>query len=162
MRWPAGLEGGRQVSQTITVLDVFPTIVAAAGIAARNTLPFDGVDRWPQIRGASPVAPGEVFFGVNGVVGRQEALRYDRWKLVRAIGFEGDPVEVMLFDVESDPTEKNDLASEQKARVADLVARLDRWVALYPAGGAQGIHWPHPGWVAPTDYGAAVRTDPVE
>jgi len=160
VRWPAGLEGGRRVSQTISVMDVFPTLLAAAGVAAQNALPFDGVDRWPQIQGAEPVAPGEIFFGVNGVVGRQEALRLGRWKLVRALGFEGDAPRIMLFDVEADPLEQTDLASQEPTRVADLLTRLDRWVDLYPPGGAQGIHWPHPGWVAPKDYGAAVRRDP--
>ena len=162
VRWPAGLEGGRKVSQTISVLDVFPTLAAATGTTALNKEPFDGVDRWPQILGDAAVDPGEIFFGVNGVVGRQEALRFGEWKLVRDVGFEGDPVEVMLFNVEDDPTERTDRAGQQSARVADLVARLDRWVALYPEGGAQGVHWPHPGWVPPRDYGAAVRTDPVE
>lgn len=162
VRWPAGLEGGRRVSQTITVLDVFPTLVAATNTSAQNALAFDGVNRWPQIQGAEPVAPGEVFFGVNGVVGRQEALRFDRWKLVRALGFEGETPTIMLFDVESDPLEKTDLAGEQPERTADLLARLDRWVGLYPPGGAQGVHWPHPGWIPPRDYGAAVRHDPVK
>jgi arylsulfatase A-like enzyme len=141
-------------------MDVFPTLVAATGIVAHNALPFDGVDRWSQIQGAAPEAPGEIFFGVNGVVGRQEALRYQRWKLVRTLGFEGDTPRVMLFDVEGDPREETDLASQQPERVADLLARLDAWLSLYPPGGAQGVHWPHPGWVAPADYGAAVRDDP--
>jgi hypothetical protein len=66
----------------------------------------------------------------------------------------------MLFDVEQDPLEKTDRARSEPERVADLNARLDRWLELYPPGGAQGIHWPHPGWVAPSDYGAAVRRDP--
>ncbi len=159
VRWPAGLEGGRRVSQTITALDVFPTLMAATGLVARNALPFDGVNRWAQIQGAAPVAPGEIFFGVNGVVGRQEALRFERWKIIRALGHEGDVPSVMLFDVEADPTEQNDLAAREPERTLDLLTRLDRWLALYPAGGAQGVHWPHPGWVAPGDYGAAVRHD---
>ena len=162
VRWPAGLEGGRTVEQTITVLDVFPTLVAATGTSANNVLPLDGVDRWPAIQGAPPVPPGEVFFGVNGVVGRQEALRMGRWKLIRALGFEGDIPQVLLFDVEADPTEQTDLAALEPDRVADLLGRLDRWVGLYPEGGAQGVHWPHPGWVPPKDYGAAVRTDAVD
>jgi len=161
IRWPGGLEGGRRVEQTITALDVFPTLVAAAGVEARNELPLDGVDRWPQIEGSRPVASGEVFFGVNGVVGRQEALRADRWKLIRTLGHEGDDPRVMLFDVVGDPMEKKDLAEAQPERVADLVARLDRWLALYPPGGAGGVHWPHPGWVPPLDYNRAVRRDPV-
>ncbi|MBW2422831.1 MAG: sulfatase-like hydrolase/transferase [Deltaproteobacteria bacterium] len=160
MRWPAGLKGGRRVSQTISVQDVMPTLLSAAGVAPMSDRPLDGVDRWAQIRGADPVAPGEIFFGVNGVVGRQEALRFGRWKLVRALGFEGDVPEIMLFDVEADPSEKRNLATAQPERVLDLVARLDRWVRLDPPGGAQGVHWPHPGWVPPRDYGAAVRHDP--
>lgn len=161
IRWPAALEGGRKVEQTITALDVFPTLLAAAGVEPRNELPLDGVNRWLQIEGAKPVAPGEVFFGVNGVAGRQEALRHDRWKLIRSLGFEGGEPEVMLFDVEGDPTEVDDLAGKQPERVADLLARLDRWVRLDAPGASQGVHWPHPGWIPPLDYNAAVRTDPV-
>jgi hypothetical protein len=67
----------------------------------------------------------------------------------------------MLFDVEHDPTETTDLAGQQPKRLEALAARLDAWVALYPPGGAGGVHWPHPGWVAPSDYNAAVRRDPV-
>lgn len=159
VRWPKGLRGGRKVVQSIAVQDVFPTLVAAAGVASEGALALDGVDRWPQIQGAEPVAPGEIFFGVNGVVGRQEALRLDRWKLVRTIGFEGDPTKLMLFDVENDPLEQSDRASREPDRVADLTKRLDRWVALYPPGGAQGVHWPHPGWIPPADYNAALRRD---
>jgi arylsulfatase A-like enzyme len=159
IRWPNGLSGGRKISQTISALDVLPTLVAAAGIELGGGLALDGVNRWPQIQGDEPVAPGEIFFGVNGVVGRQEALRFDRWKLVRAIGFEGDAQTIMLFDVENDPLEQRDLANEQPERVTDLLTRLNHWIGLYPPGGAQGIHWPHPGWIPPSDYGAAVRSD---
>lgn len=87
----------------------------------------------------------------NGVVGRQEALRLGPWKLVRTLG----------FDVESDPLEQRDRASEEPEHVNDLRARLDRWLALAPPGGAQGVHWPHPGWMPPADYNAALRDDEV-
>jgi len=162
IRWPAGLEGGRVVTQTLSALDVFPSLLSATGTKGGNELPFDGVDRWPQIAGAAPVPPGEIFFGVNGVIGRQEAIRLGDWKLVRTVGFAGQAPRVLLFDVESDPREEVDLAERELDRRADLLERLDRWVALYPAGGAQGVHWPHPGWVPPTDYGAAVRRDEVD
>lgn len=160
IRWPKGLEGGRQVTQTISVLDVMPTLAAAAGIELEGDLPLDGVDRWAQIGGADPVAPGEIFFGVNGVLGRHVALRYGPWKLVREAGFEGEVGRTMLFDVEQDPREEHDRAGADPDRVMDLETRLDRWLALYPPGGAGGVHWPHPGWVPPADYAAAVRSDP--
>ena len=162
IRWPAGLEGGRRVSQTISAQDVFPTLLAATGTPPGNVLPFDGVDRWPQIEGAEVVPPGEIFFGVNGVVGRQEAIRFGDWKLVRTLGFAGEAPRILLFDVEADPLEQFDLASREPEVRVDLIQRLDRWVALYPAGGAGGVHWPHPGWVPPADYGAAVRQDEVD
>lgn len=159
VRWPKGLSGGRKVAQTISVLDVMPTLASAAGIELEGEHPLDGVDRWSQIEGAKPVAPGEIFFGVNGVLGRQMALRYGKWKLIRTEGFEGDEGETLLFDIESDPLENRDLSEAEPHRVADLQARLERWLDRYPPGGAQGVHWPHPGWVAPSDYGAAVRRD---
>lgn len=162
VRWPNGLRGGRRVAQTVTAMDVFPTLLAAAGVEPPRAVAFDGVDRWTGIRDpkAAVVAPEEIFFGVNGVVGRQEAIRHGRWKLIRTLGHPGDPTQVLLFDVEGDPNEEHDLSAAQPERVGDLLARLDRWIALYPPGGAQGVHWPHPGWVPPSDYGAAVRHDP--
>ncbi|MCR9096646.1 MAG: arylsulfatase [bacterium] len=159
LRWPAGLRGGRTVEQTLTVMDVFPTLLAAAGVEDAGTAQLDGFDRWAQIEGAEPEAPGEIFFGANGVLGRQEAIRAGRWKLIRDRGFGTGPPEILLFDVEADPLEKVDRAADEETRVADLEARLDRWVALHPPGGTLGVHWPHPSWIPPSDYNAALRRD---
>ena len=93
IRWPAGLEGGRVVTQTVSALDVFPTLLSATGTKGGHARPFDGVDRWPQIAGAPPVPPGEIFFGVNGVLGRQEAIRLGDWKLIQSL--EAESIELM-------------------------------------------------------------------
>ena len=160
MRWPAGLDGGRRVSQTLSAMDVFPTLLAATGVEAQSGLPLDGVDRWAQIRGAAPVPAAETFFAVDGVQGVQQALRSGRWKLIRNLGFaRSQPPSLLLFDVESDPGESMDRSASQPGVVDALLPRLEYWADLNPPGAEQVAHWPHPGWIPPADYNAAVRGD---
>jgi len=160
LRWPSGLPGGRQVKQTLSAMDVFPTLVAAAGIASEGGLPLDGANRWEQILGAPPIPAAETFFAVDGVQGVQQALRRERWKLVRNLGFSRNQApQLLLFDVESDPNESTDRAEEHPEVVAALLARLEHWAGLNPPGAEQVAHWPHPGWIPPSDYNRAVRDD---
>ena len=157
IRWPAGLEGARQVSQVMTASDVFPTLVAASGVEIDDGDRLDGRNVWPQIRGAERV-DREIFFAVDGAGGRQVALRKGPWKLIRLQGPPGSARE-LLFDVEADAEERNDRAASQPDRVAELRERLDHWTALHPQGGAALARAPHPGWIVPTDWARAVRSD---
>jgi len=142
-------------------MDVFPTLVAATGVAPGNEKPLDGVNRWSQIQGAAPVDAGEIFFAVNGVEGLQQAIREGPYKLIRGFGFSGvEPSQPMLFDVEADPQEEVDLAEAEPERVKRLLGRLEAWADLHPPGGDPAVHWPHPGWIRPADYNAAMRRDP--
>ncbi len=157
VRWPAGLRGGRRVSQTFAATDVFPTLLAAAGVELDGGGRLDGQNLWPQIGGEKPI-DREIFFAVGSGTGRQVALRHGPWKLIRRGGAGGSTRE-LLFDVEADPEERNDRAAQEPARVADLRDRLERWIALHPQGGAALTRAPHPGWIAPEDWAAAVRGD---
>ena len=50
MRWPEQLEGGAVMDQIMTVMDVFPTLAAAAGVEPGNdTFDLDGHNLWPAI-----------------------------------------------------------------------------------------------------------------
>lgn len=161
LRWPAGLPGGRRVSQTLSVMDVFPTLLAATGVRADGGLPLDGENRWAQIQGAAPLPAAETFFAVDGVQGVQQALRSGPWKLVRNLGFSrSQPPSLLLFDVERDPRETRDRSESDPEVVETLLPRLEHWASLNPPGAEQVAHWPHPSWIPPADYNAAVRADP--
>ena len=86
VRWPAGLDGGRQLHEMVHFCDWFPTLLAAVGIAVLGRLKIDGVNVLPILRGE----PGEVetrrFWQWNRytpLVTCNAAMRDGDWKLVR-------------------------------------------------------------------------------
>jgi arylsulfatase A-like enzyme len=116
LRWPRALPAG-VYEAPVSVLDVFPTLAAAAG-ASPPARPLDGVDLLPHLRGASESPPHE---SLRWRFDRERAIRRGGWKLVD--GAEG----TLLFDLPADPGESRDLSAEQPGRVASLREELDAW-----------------------------------
>jgi arylsulfatase A len=86
LRWPAGLQGGRQVAEMVHFTDWFPTLLAAMSVEAPSDLALDGVNVWPVLQGE----PGQVetrrFWQWNRftpLVECNAAMRDGDWKLVR-------------------------------------------------------------------------------
>jgi len=159
LRWPKGVMAGGSVKQTLSTMDIFPTLASATGVTPQNTLTLDGVDHWRRIRDQTQVEreddlffvsevpiPGHVFFGV----------RHEQWKLVQVERPGGLPLVTHLFDIGRDPNEENDLAPDQPEIVAALSDRLASWKKLHPADGLRRHAGPHPGWRPPRDWAHAM------
>jgi arylsulfatase A-like enzyme len=97
----------------VSTLDLFPTLLAAAGAPADEGLRLDGVDLAPYLAGEKTGAPHSTLYWRSGPNG---AARSGHWKLLVA----GDLVR--LYDLASDPRETRDLATEK----TDVTARLRR------------------------------------
>ncbi|MBI5693773.1 MAG: sulfatase [Verrucomicrobia bacterium] len=143
--WPQRIPGGRTIDTPITGLDVFPTVLAAAGIAPPGKLTLDGVNLLPHL-GAQPLplpprtlvwryatAPNE--FG--------HAVREGRWKLVSSRYKNRQ----FLFDLEADAGEQHDLAEANPAVVRRLTEAYEAWSRDMVA----------PQWLDP--HGANVRKE---
>jgi arylsulfatase A-like enzyme len=107
------------------LLDIYPTVCDLVGA----TVPagIDGVSFRPVIAGKVPEIRRELFLSYLHV---QRAIRNQRWKLIRY-----PQVDVtQLFDLQSDPDEMHDLATEptQRERVQ---AMLERLAAVQPTWG---------------------------
>jgi arylsulfatase A-like enzyme len=89
-------------------MDIFPTFAALAGIALPTDRILDGVDLWPALTGEGQPRQGFHYF--RGAV--LEAIRQGPWKLHLQKG--------LLFQLEDDPGEANDLAAAQPDVVAGL------------------------------------------
>lgn len=112
-KWPAGLSFAPPVSS----LDILPTCLAAAGVAAPAGL--DGVDLTPFLAAPTSSSPHEnLFFAIA----KQAAVRSGRWKYVR--DQQGGQ---HLFDVEADVGETKDLAASEPARLGELASRWEAW-----------------------------------
>lgn len=157
VHWPAGLEGGREVSHAFSNLDVFPTLAAAAGVPPRNEKPFDGRNVWPQIQGGDALPARDLFFAVEQSDDFWFAVLHGEWKLVRIESKRNDQAKNHLFQIEEDVSEANDVSAAHPAIVTGLMQRLIEWRRLHPSTGIRRNIKPHPGWVPPEDWASGVR-----
>ncbi|MCP4329310.1 MAG: choline-sulfatase [Alphaproteobacteria bacterium] len=120
-----GLEP-RRVDNPVSLLDIAPTLADLADVALDEIAPgIDGESLLPLISGAERTAPVVMEYAAEGSHGPLVALRQGRWKYVHC---ELDPPQ--LFDLETDPHETANLATEAAyaetaTALADLVA--SRW-----------------------------------
>ncbi|MBM3760054.1 MAG: arylsulfatase [Acidobacteria bacterium] len=144
MRWPGKVKAGTKSTQVMAAWDLFPTIAAAAGVRPAGKLPLDGMNCWKQITDGSRTPREDIFFAIENEKLIQHCVIHREWKLIR----QGES-EHMLFRIEDDPTEKNDVAAANPGIVKDLAARIDRWKKLEPANGMRSEGGAPKGWKAP-------------
>ena len=124
VRWdgriPAGLEYGDPVIQ----LDVFPTVLAAAGLAVPADREIDGVNLIPSLDGTNAGPPHASLFWRYG---EPSAVRMGNWKLLSS----GTGAS-QLFDLADDIGEATDLASSRPEIVSALESELAGWQAQLP------------------------------
>lgn len=186
-RWPGKIPAGRVSKAVISSVDLFPTLLAAAGAGAPKGRTIDGKDLLPLLTGKTEESPHEAIVAMRGQ--RLHMVRSGRWKLhVRApqsqpayqedvanwvdprapdgvtilaqfeqakpnqfpgsiAGVAARPM--MLFDLETDPSEREDVSAEHPEVVARLKAFFDRLDALVPepappgpprSGGVMHLH----------------------
>ena len=157
IRWPAQLSKGRTLSQVLTVLDLFPTLAAAARVEVQSTKPLDGKNLWTNIVRGEITAREDLFFAVEDGQQTYLAVIHGRWKLVQALPTSHSKPASSLFDIEADPKETQDLAAKMPDLVRTLAGRIQEWRDLHPKGGIRFAASPHPGWIPPEDWAAAAQ-----
>lgn len=112
-----GFRGGTTVNELASLIDLPPTLLAAAGVDKPDYM--KGRPLQPLVDGSAADWPDEVFAQISeSQVGR--CIRTKKWKYsVRAPDRQGweDPdsdvyVEDFLYDLEADPHEKNNLVAD--------------------------------------------------
>ncbi len=144
-RWPGKIPQGTACSELATAMDLYTTIAGLAGAKVPKDRTVDGKDIWPLLSGgAGAKSPHEAFFYYrkNGNLG---AVRQGKWKLhlpgtlVTSVkspkggkkrGRKSTSIEkTMLYDLEADIGEKQDLAEKQPDMVAKLKALAEKFNA---------------------------------
>ena len=131
---PGLLPEGKQYDHQIANFDFYSTIAALAG----QEIPAhcDGVDLIPYLRGENKGVPHEYLFWLNNEPGdavRRHliAVRWQDWRLYRK--YEKDPWQ--LFDLKSDPTEEDNVASKHPDIVKQMASKHAAWKqTLAPLG----------------------------
>jgi arylsulfatase A-like enzyme len=115
VNWPGKL-APRKFTTPMHVVDWFPTIADMVGYQPGADLKWDGVDQWAALTGAVSNPPARtIYIAMKG----GHALRRGDWKLIVS---GNDPPQ--LFNIATDPYEKEDLAKTRADLVADLQTLL--------------------------------------
>ena len=123
VQWKGTLPAGRMYEHPVIQLDILPTSLAAAGVAADPAWKLDGVDLLPYLTGEKDDRPHKTLYWRFG---HQWAIRHGDWKLVAGNG--GD-LNGELFNLSEDISESKNLAAEKPDKVRELKGRWDRWNA---------------------------------
>lgn len=117
VRWPAKIPAGSFVPGVASSLDLFPTLVRAAGGQLPKDREYDGMDLIPALTGqAGPSALRDRTLYWRK--GDYKMVRHGDWKLQ----WLDEPKALWLFDLETDPTERFNLAAQRPDKVRELQA----------------------------------------
>jgi arylsulfatase A-like enzyme len=120
VNWPGKIKPGVS-NEPLHMVDLMPTLLTLAGARGSNGRPFDGKDIWATIASGAPSPHEDILINVESFRG---ALRKGDWKVVKVYQMPGT---VELFDLASDPGEKNNVAPQHWDLVHELEARLGRY-----------------------------------
>ena len=135
VRWPAGLPAGDVHDAPVSSLDLYPTLLAAAGAPPPTYQDCDGIDQLPLLRGKQTAGHHELHWDC----GFQWAIRVGPHKLayvdpesraaagIRAVEHTDPGTGLRLHDLSTDPAEAHDLAAARPELVDELTARHMAW-----------------------------------
>jgi len=143
------------------VTDWFPTLLSVAGLSPTDNA-LDGLDQWAQLQDASLASPRtEMIYNIfhpnfpeYNITGGPpiSAIRVGDWKYIhRTLGYGGwaeapekdgkntqlpdyDDTRNALFNIATDPEEKENLFETESEVAAEVKAKLDEYIAALPEG----------------------------
>jgi N-acetylgalactosamine-6-sulfatase len=139
-RWPGKIAPDHVDSKSlISAVDLLPTFCEIANAELPEGYAPDGVSQLSTLKGnANPLREKPLFWRMNGSVNPKKAESYhwvnfavveQHWKLMS----NRDGSHIELYDLDSDPLEKINLASQQAEVVTSLNKKLTQWKSTLPA-----------------------------
>lgn len=118
IKWPATIEKGQVINNFISSLELFPTILAVAGIKKPDSLIIDGFNILNLLTGKEKnLQREEMFWEFRG----QQAARVGDMKLIKSSKANG------LFNLANDIGEKNDLSKNDPESYNRIMNKFNQW-----------------------------------
>ncbi len=117
IRWPGRIKKGQVLNNFVSSLEIFPTVLAAAGIEKPASLILDGFNILPLLEGEKDMERKEMFWEFRS----EYAARVGDLKWIKSERANG------LFDLSDDTGEKNDLSEKKKNDLTMMEERFRQW-----------------------------------
>ncbi|REK10526.1 MAG: N-acetylgalactosamine 6-sulfate sulfatase [Planctomycetota bacterium] len=115
VRWPGHIQPGTKVEASAAAIDLLPTLAALADIPVASDKPLDGTSVAGLLTGQSKELPERTIYSHwNGKV----SARFGPYRLDHT---------GKLFDLSSDPGQRNDLSKQQPELVKKLRREVSDW-----------------------------------
>lgn len=118
--WPSRIASNTTSEHISAFYDFMPTFAEMAGV---QSPPTDGISMLPEFLGEDQEEHAFLYWEFPSYNG-QQAVRMGKWKGMRRNIFDGE-MEILLFDLEKDPTEEHDVAAQFPEIVAQIEAIMD-------------------------------------
>ncbi|WP_165423408.1 sulfatase family protein [Ktedonosporobacter rubrisoli] len=129
----------RAIDTLMYQLDLAPTMLDLLGMELPTN--WDGISLASQVRGSVGPTRDHLVLGC-GIYSFQRAVRTERYRLIRTIHSGLYPYEPLyLFDMQNDPYQTQNIATEQPEIVAQLDHLLLAWLWQYTTG-SEGVRDP--------------------
>ena len=126
VQWPIQFSGGQVVERPSIAMDLTATMLSAAG-RDLDELELDGSSLLPVLRNEREASAQPLFWRITSPLNTMWAVRQENWKYVVDRGTQ------LLFDLDTDIGERNNLFAAQPEVVRELRAALRAWEQSLPA-----------------------------
>ncbi|WP_430933897.1 sulfatase-like hydrolase/transferase [Saccharicrinis sp. 156] len=120
--WPEHINGGQVTNFQANTNDYFPTILDMLNIPVHTKIPLDGISLVPVLKGITAKRNKSMAFGYKRIYKNTELFALLNGKYKICIPDKGK--DMMLFNLEEDPSESHDLASEMPELFERMKAAL--------------------------------------
>lgn len=121
-----GIGAGQATRQPAETVDIYPTLAALAGLKApAGPQPIDGTDLTPVLHDPAARVRGYAYHAYPRPNRVGQAIRTERYRLVRWTQEQSGARDYELYDLVADPLETRNLAATQPEIRAQLDALLD-------------------------------------
>ena len=120
LKWPARFKSKKVYWKPVISLDIFPTILAAAGGEIDPEWKLDGVNLLPSLKWPNKEFPHQTLYWRWG---SRKAIRDQYFKVMT----QDNGKTYKAFELSRDRSESNDVYADRPIRVAELIEKYEAW-----------------------------------
>jgi arylsulfatase A-like enzyme len=146
VKWSGKIKPGTS-EERITGMDIYPTLLSAAGLPLRPEQHVDGLDLMPLLTKGESLKDRPIIFHFphyTHATGPFSSIIEEDWKLIRF--YNDEEGGYLLYDLAADPEEQQNLAETNKEMRDRLLRRLESSLAEMKAE----LPIPNPGYKSDT------------